>query len=982
MASVGGGLNVGRLYATLDLDTAQFTRGLAGAGALFAGFTAGFGNAISYLGVAAAGIQAIAGVGAVLGAIAPAAAVAIPAVLGLAQAFGTLKLAFSGVGAAISAGFKARSPGGGGGGGGGGSAAAAKARANAIKNAEQSLGDARERLADAYQSAEKRNIAAQREAMQAQKDLTKARQDALQRLQDLRREVERGSLDEREAALAVRDAERELQRVQGDSTSTADDQERAVLAYERAKNALSDTREEITNNKTQLAEMTAKGVDGSDEVVAAQERVQEANQNIIDTQIEGQRSIRDALRGVERAEDALAQARETSTAAAAGGTNAYADALAKLPPLAREFVQTLMGFAPQFDQLKEAASHVFPGMTSALKDVMTNFDVFKAGIRSTADSISSVAERAGKMFSGPGFRGELQTMMANNAIATKNFGDSLVNVLRGFFSIGAAASPILAAISGGVGGITEKFRLWAEQANASGRLTQIIGQAVGYLVQLGQIVGTVAKGLGNLFGAFNVSGGGALNTLQQLAAAFLKFTENKAVISIVQALASAFQGALGQALTTVFQVLEDLLPSIQEMAPLFSQLMPLLMLFATGPLGPVLKLLGAFGLFGPALKEIAKPLGEFAKAAGGLLSQVMTALGPVLVAVGRAFGQILTALAPLLPPIGQFLAAVLSIVPPLAQIAGQLIAQLLAGLQPLLPVLVQAGQQLAAGLVTALQQTQPALTAVIGAVVQLLPALLPLVPAIMQITLAVLPLLPVLAQLVAQLLSALMPIIMPLVQLLVNLAVTLTNIVTVALTIVVGAIRILVGAVSAMLGTVGVAAGQLVGWFVGLGAKITGAFADASRWLVEAGKKIMEGLLKGLTAGWDSVKGFVGGIAGKITKLKGPLPYDARLLIPAGSAIMGSLLDGLQKTWPQVASYLSGVAPAIAGIAGAVANPTPTTAAAAAQAVGQAVQVMFSGPVYADSAGIARLAAQIAVPVRNEINRFAGRNGGTTGLVA
>ncbi len=978
--AAGGGLNVGRLYATLDLDTAQFTRGLTTAGAMFAGFTGAFGNAISYLGVAAAGLQALSSVGAVLSAVAPAAALAIPAVLGLAQAFGVLKLAFSGVGGVLKA-FSAKKDKAGGGGG-GDPAAAAKQRAHAIQQAEQSLGDAREHLADAYQNSERRNVAAQRDAVSAQKDLNKARQDALQRLQDLRREVERGSLDEREAALAVRDAERELQRVQGDSTSTADDQERAVLGYERAKNALGDTREEIVKNKTELADMTAKGVNGQDDVVAAQERANEAAQNVADTQIEGQKSIRDALRAVENAEYSLAQAREKSASAGAGGTDDYAKKLARLPPLAQEFVKTLVGFDPLLDKLKVSASNVFPGMTSGLKAVMTNFPIFDAGIKSTAEGISRVAENAGRLFSGESFRNELGAMMQNNAVSTENFGGALVNVLRGFFSIGAAASPVLAEISDGVGGITEKFQQWAEKAADSGHLTEIFRDAVDSLKQLGRTVGNVGGGLGNLLGAFKASGGGILNTLEVLSQAFLKFTQNESVIHIIQSLAEAFRGALGSALTQVFKILEGLLPSIEQMTPMFGQLMPLLMLFATGPLGPILKLLGAVSLMGPALEQVIRPLGQFAVAVGGLLTQVMTALAPVLLSVGKAFGQILTALTPLLPPIGQLISAVLSIVGPVVEVLGALIARLLAGLQPLIPVLVTAAQTLADQLGSALEEIAPALLAVVDAVVQLLPALMPLIPAVIQLMLSVLPLLPVLAQLVVALLNALMPILMPLIQLIVNLALVLTNILTFAMTIVVGGIAILVKALTALIGTAGKAIGEVLGVVLGFGAKVTGAFAKASEWLVDAGKKIMEGLLNGIKAGWKDVKDLVGGMAHKITQLKGPLPYDAKLLIPAGNAIMGSLLQGLQATWPQVAGYLSGVAPAMSALVGAAANPTPTTAAAAAGAVGQAVQVAFSGPVYADSAGIARLAQQIAVPIRNEINRYAARNGGSSGLVA
>ncbi|EFC80253.1 hypothetical protein FrEUN1fDRAFT_6647, partial [Parafrankia sp. EUN1f] len=659
--SGGGGVNVGRLFATLDLDTSRFTRGLTSAGSMFKMFGQGLGSIVSYAGAAASALQTLSGAGAVLGSIAPAALLAVPAVMGLAQAFGTLKLAFSGVGSALSAGMKA-AKGGGGGGGGGDTAAAAKQRAQAIKDAEWSLMLSRERAAEAMQQAERNNVSAQREAAAAQRDLNRAREDALQRLEDLRREVERGSLDEREAALSLRDAERELARVQGSGTSTADDRERAILGYERAKNALADTREEIGKNKAELADATAKGVDGSDEVVAAQERVQESAAAIVETQLDGQRSVRDALHAVEQAERSLQSAREQSAASAAGGVDAYADALKDLPAKTQAFVKFLVGLKPQFDRLKEAASEMFPGMTAGIKGLLPNLPILEEGIRKTALEIGGMAEQAGRVFSTAQFQADLTKIMDNNAVATGNLFGALGNVVRGLFSIGAAGAPILREMSNSLLIITGRFTDWADRANQSGDMTGWIETAVLNLKQLGRIVEDIGKGFGNLLGAFSSSGGGVLNTLESLSSAFLRFTENKAVLEIVRQLAAAFSGTLGSALETVFKVLEQLLPSIQQLAPMFTELMPIFMLFATGPLGPFLKILGAVGLMGPALTELAKPVGQLAVAFGKGLSEIMKALEPTIFMIAQALGKVFVAIAPLLPMVGQLVGVFLQLI--------------------------------------------------------------------------------------------------------------------------------------------------------------------------------------------------------------------------------------------------------------------------------------------------------------------------------
>lgn len=79
-----------------------------------------------------------------------------------------------------------------------------------------------------------------------------------------------------------------------------------------------------------------------------------------------------------------------------------------------------------------------------------------------------------------------------------------------------------------------------------------------------------------------------------------------------------------------------------------------------------------------------------------------------------------------------------------------------------------------------------------------------------------------------------------------------------------------------------------------------------------AGSAIMNGFLGGLKAGFDKVKGFVGGIASWIKEHKGPISYDRKLLIPAGNAIMQGLDEGLTAQFKAVQSNVLGMADMLA----------------------------------------------------------------------
>lgn len=81
--------------------------------------------------------------------------------------------------------------------------------------------------------------------------------------------------------------------------------------------------------------------------------------------------------------------------------------------------------------------------------------------------------------------------------------------------------------------------------------------------------------------------------------------------------------------------------------------------------------------------------------------------------------------------------------------------------------------------------------------------------------------------------------------------------------------------------------------------------------LADIGRAIMNGFLNGLKSAWESVKGFVSGIAGWIRDHKGPIEYDRRLLIPAGNAIMGGLNRGLDTGFDKTMAKVQSITGAI-----------------------------------------------------------------------
>ncbi|WP_163275325.1 tape measure protein [Cellulomonas iranensis] len=369
-----------------------------------------------------------------------------------------------------------------------------------------------------------------------------------------------------------------------------------------------------------------------------------------------------------------------------------------------------------------------------------------------------------------------------------------------------------------------------------------------------------------------------------------------------------FIDPLSAAFAGLWEAIAPVLPQVMEAVGAFN------------PLGLIFKALV------PILPQVGALLGELVATLAGALGPVVGTLVPVLAQVAQIIiGALSTAFASLLPVITQLLPVITTLV----GIVGETLLTVVQALAPVLVTLVSAFLQILPavmslvapllGIVTALLP----LVAIVGQLIgSLLPPLLSIFMAILEPVLALIaPLVSALApvlQLIGDIIGAVVvPIIGVLAGWLVKLVAFLAPVIAALAGGLVGAITGVIkgvgnlvgsiatfvsdsiGKVSSFASSVGDTLGRVGGFFRDLPATILGVFANAGTWLIDSGRKIIDGLVDGIKDVGKKVGDAIGGVLASARELlpfspakRGPFSGKGWTLY-SGRSIVGALAEGV-----------------------------------------------------------------------------------------
>ena len=634
------------------------------------------------------------------------------------------------------------------------------------------------RVADA----EKELADAQKDAQRAQEDLNEARKTAVEQLQDLNNRLKDAELDQRDAVMDVADAEKELNALKAKgSKANADDLARAQLAYDRAVQRLQEQQIETQRLQDDTAAANKAGVEGSKTVVDAQQRVKDAQdkvagkaRDVADAQAEAAKTAADGARAVQDAQQRLAEAqqgvadaqiaasrqvrgaqealadanRAVAAALAQGSTEAtkFNDAMSKLSPNARSFVEAVKGIAPAWSAVRvDVQDALFRGLGATLTRMSASvLPAVRGGLVGMAGVLNNMGRNLMNTFAKLGDSGVLKRMFDGFTNGMRPLERIPGQLGQAFVQLSVAAAPAFQRMTTAMGSAADGVMQKLTAAFESGRLTESINTAVGVVKQFGAVLGDIFGTLGNLMKAAAAGGGNALGVIGE---AFKELRRITAMPEVQKMLTSIFT-----ALNAVARLITGVLGAvIQAVLPLLAALAPTVTALANA-LGPV--------------------LGQLASALGQALIPIIKALLPVVDMVGKALIQVATAIMPLLGPIGQLIGAVVRALAPVLGVV--------------LGVVVQLVSALAGPLVTVINALIPIVTQLGQFIGQLVPVMMPLLPIILG-------LLPPIAQLIASLLTLAMQVITPFMPLIVMLAGLLSTVLAGALGILVPVLTTVIG---------------------------------------------------------------------------------------------------------------------------------------------------------------------------------------------
>lgn len=289
------------------------------------------------------------------------------------------------------------------------------------------------------------------------KKAKKAEQDANQKVIDQQKALL--TAQENVTKTQVRGA----QQVAQAQDRVAQAQKAIVDAQARVTQAQSDGARKVADAEAKVAQAR---VDGANRVKAAQRSVADAERAQQSQARQGAFQIAQAQSGVANAQRSLQQAYQQSGNAGSASANKVADAMAKLTPAGRSFLDFIMSWKNGFQELSNIAQDTFlPGLEKGLKAMAPLWAPVKRAVAGVGTAMGDLSAKAGEFLGGPAGQKFANFLADNLGPWLTKVGDMFGGFAKGMMGIFEALGPTATNFLGYFGKMWDSFGNWGQNAS-------------------------------------------------------------------------------------------------------------------------------------------------------------------------------------------------------------------------------------------------------------------------------------------------------------------------------------------------------------------------------------------------------------------------------------------------------------------------------------------------------------------------------------
>lgn len=445
----------------------------------FPAIIAGVGQLIGLLGNLGAGILSLLGPLSSLGGL----LAALPAGFAvMGGVLGTFMAALGGVGQALQAHTAMQN-----------AAARQTAAGTKAQNAQTAATNRLKKAQKALAAAQKELNKAQKEQQQTAAALAKAQQKAA-----------KGAGAQHLANGLVKKQTSQLHSVLNDPNSTKAQKAAAKKALAEAKRA----QKEIAKERAADAKK-AKAAENKDQ--KARDKVAKAQQKV--------NRLQNAQTKAQKALTKANKAAAGSTGAAATAANLYQQALAKLTPEGRRFVQVLLKAKEAFKQVQDAAQRgLLPGLGDAILILLKLIPMVSQAVYTFGTIIGATAKKGAKIATSGPFTKMFGRIIKSNEKLLRMAGKAFLNIFQALIYVMDAARPFSEWLGKTVLGWTK----WIKGATKAGDKT---GRMADFLDRTKQVLKILGGTFKNLFGTFKGIGKAGMDLGMDLLRSFRRITK-------------------------------------------------------------------------------------------------------------------------------------------------------------------------------------------------------------------------------------------------------------------------------------------------------------------------------------------------------------------------------------------------------------------------------------------------------------------------